>query len=30
MCAGDGGDCPQFDLHRQKLLDELGSERRGF
>ncbi len=30
MCAGDDHNCPQFDLHRQKLLDELGSERRGF
>ncbi|HYI91213.1 MAG TPA: acetamidase, partial [Beijerinckiaceae bacterium] len=30
MCAGDDRNCPQFDLHRQKLLDDLGSERRGF
>jgi acetamidase/formamidase len=30
MCAGDDHDCPQFELHRQKLLDELDADRRGF
>jgi acetamidase/formamidase len=30
MCAGDDHNCPQFELHRQKLLDELDSERRSF
>ena len=30
MCAGDDHDCPQFELHRRKLLDELDAERRGF
>jgi acetamidase/formamidase len=30
MCAGDDHNCPQFELHRQKLLDELDAERRGF
>jgi acetamidase/formamidase len=30
MCAGDDRNCPQFELHRQKLLDELDAERRSF
>ena len=30
MCAGDDHDCPQFELHRQKLLDDLDCERRSF
>jgi acetamidase/formamidase len=30
MCAGDDRDCPQFELHRQKLLDDLDAERRSF
>ncbi len=30
MCAGDDHNCPQFELHRKKLLDDLDSERRGF
>src|SRR5258706_8779054 len=30
MCAGDDHNCPQFELHRQKLLDDLDSERRSF
>jgi acetamidase/formamidase len=30
MCAGDDHNCPQFELHRQKLLDDLDAERRGF
>jgi acetamidase/formamidase len=30
MCAGDDHNCPQFELHRQKLLDDLDTERRGF
>jgi acetamidase/formamidase len=30
MCAGDDRDCPEFELHRQKLLDELDAERRSF
>jgi Acetamidase/Formamidase family len=30
MCAGHDHNCPQFELHRQKLLDELDSERRSF
>ena len=30
MCAGDDHNCPQFDLHRQELLDSLDSERRSF
>src|SRR5207248_10824988 len=28
MCAGDDRSCPQFELHRQKLLDDLDAERR--
>src|SRR5579872_5132706 len=30
MCAGDDHNCPQFELHRQKLLDDLDTERRSF
>jgi acetamidase/formamidase len=30
MCSGDDYNCPQFELHRQKLLEELDSERRSF
>src|SRR5215211_3563505 len=30
MCAGDDHNCPQFDLHRQELLDDLDAERRSF
>ena len=30
MCAGDDHNCPQFEQHRQKLLDELDNERRDF
>jgi acetamidase/formamidase len=30
MCAGDDHNCPQFELHRQKLLDDLDAERRTF
>ena len=30
MCAGDDHNCPQFELHRRKLLDDLDAERRGF
>ena len=30
MCAGDDQNCPEFELHRQKLLDDLDAERRGF
>ena len=30
MCAGDDRNCPDFELHRQKLLDELDAERRSF
>jgi hypothetical protein len=30
MCAGDDQACPQFELHRQKLLEDLDHERRGF
>ena len=30
MCTGDDHDCPQFELHRQNLLDDLDAERRGF
>src|SRR5260370_13653057 len=30
MCRGDDRDCPQFELPRQKLLDELDAERRSF
>ena len=30
MCSGDDHNCPQFELHRKKLLDDLDSERRSF
>ena len=30
MCAGDDRDCPEFELHRQRLLDDLDAERRSF
>ena len=30
MCKGDDQNCPDFELHRKKLLDELDSERRSF
>ncbi len=30
MCAGDDHNCPQFELHRQKLLEDLDAERRSF
>jgi acetamidase/formamidase len=30
MCAGDDHNCPDFELHRRQLLDELDSERRSF
>src|SRR5437764_12064228 len=30
MCTGDDHDCPEFELHRQKLLEDLDCERRGF
>ena len=30
MCTGDDKTCPDFELHRQKLLSELDHERRGF
>jgi acetamidase/formamidase len=30
MCAGDDQNCPQFELHRQKLIEDLDAERRGF
>src|ERR1700738_4502747 len=30
MCAGDDHNCPQFEQHRQKLLDDLDSGRRSF
>jgi hypothetical protein len=30
MCTGDDKTCPDFELHRQKLLNELDHERRGF
>src|SRR5215467_2797952 len=30
MCLGDDQTCPQFQLHRQKLLEDLDHERRGF
>src|ERR1700719_4720676 len=29
-CAGDDRNCPEFELHRQKLLDDLDVERRSF
>jgi acetamidase/formamidase len=30
MCAGDDHDCPDFELHRRQLLEELDAERRSF
>jgi hypothetical protein len=30
MCAGDDRNCPEFELHRRKLLDALDAERRSF
>src|SRR3984885_1857405 len=30
MCTGDDHNCPHFELHRQKLLDDLDGERRSF
>jgi acetamidase/formamidase len=30
MSAGDDHDCPQFELHRENLLDDLDAERRSF
>lgn len=30
MCEGDDHNCPQFEQHRQRLLDELDTERRSF
>ena len=30
MCSGDDHSCPQFELHRKKLLEDLDSERRSF
>ena len=30
MCAGDDHTCPQFELHRQKLIEDLDAERRSF
>ena len=30
MCAGDDRNCPDFEFHRQKLLDDLDVERRSF
>ena len=30
MCAGDDRSCPQFQFHRQQLLEELDTERRRF
>jgi acetamidase/formamidase len=30
MCAGDDHNCPQFELHRQRLIEDLDAERRGF
>ena len=30
MCTGEDHTCPEFELHRQKLLDELDGERRSF
>ena len=30
MCSGDDHNCPQFELHRKKLLDDLDCERRSF
>jgi acetamidase/formamidase len=30
MCAGDDSNCPNFEQHRQQLIDDLDTERRGF
>jgi hypothetical protein len=30
MCTGDDQTCPDFELHRKKLLDDLDCERRSF
>jgi hypothetical protein len=30
MCSGNDHTCPEFELHRKQLLDELDHERRGF
>jgi len=30
MCLGNDQTCSQFELHRQKLLEHLDHERRGF
>ena len=30
MCRGDDRSCPDFELHQQKLLDDLDAERRSF
>src|SRR3977135_1074274 len=30
MCAGDDRNCPDFELHRQRLLEHLDPERRSF
>src|SRR5262249_41194695 len=30
MCRGDDRSCPDFELHHQKLLDDLDAERRSF
>jgi hypothetical protein len=30
MCSGDEHNCPQFELHGKKLLDDLDGERRSF
>jgi hypothetical protein len=30
MCRGDDQNCPDFELHRKKLLEELDNERRSF
>jgi acetamidase/formamidase len=30
MCAGDDHTCPDFELHRRKLMDDLSAERRNF
>jgi acetamidase/formamidase len=30
MCGGDDRNCPDFELHRQKLLEDLDAERRSF
>jgi hypothetical protein len=30
MCSGEDRNCPEFELHRKKLLDDLDHERRSF